>query len=310
MKKIIIASIFSFIFWNNQALLAQELNCTIEINAPKNQIVDPQVFKNMETSFREFMNGRKWTNDVYKDIERIKCNIVINISEIPTEGEYRTTAIIQSQRPIYNSSLNTLLLNIQDKTFDFAFSDLQNLDYNDNGFTSQVTSLLAYYAYIILAYDYESFGKEGGTPYFQKAMTVCNNVAPGEKSKYKGWNQFDGGISFTTGTINRYVLADNWLNPRYKDFRTVFFTYHLNALDKMYADAAQARSAITTSMAMLQRVNTDNPGLLPLRNFFISKSNELINIYSKSDMTERTIIIQLLSALDPVNADKYKNIGK
>ena len=187
---------------------------------------------------------------------------------------------------------------------------MQNLDYNDNGFTSQVTSLLAYYAYIILAYDYESFGKEGGTPYFQKAMTVCNNVAPGEKSKYKGWNQFDGGISFTTGTINRYVLADNWLNPRYKDFRTVFFTYHLNALDKMYADAAQARSAITTSMAMLQRVNTDNPGLLPLRNFFISKSNELINIYSKSDMTERTIIIQLLSALDPVNADKYKNIGK
>lgn len=310
MKKVIIWVFLSLLLWSNQTLFAQELNCTVEINAPKNQNVDPQVFRNMETAFREFLNGRKWTNDAFKDVERIKCNIVINISEIPTEGEYRATAIIQSQRPVYNSNLNTLLLNIQDKTFDFAYSDLQSLDYNDNGFTSQITSLLAYYAYIILAYDYESFSKEGGTLYFQKALNVCNNVPPGEKSRYKGWNQFDGGISFTTGTINRYVLADNWLNPRYKDFRTAFFAYHFNALDRMYADAAQGRSAITTSLAMLQKINADNPGLLPLRNFFISKSTELINIYSKSDMTERTIIIQLLSALDPVNSDKYKLIGK
>ncbi|HNE49786.1 MAG TPA: DUF4835 family protein [Chitinophagales bacterium] len=308
MKKLFLLFITFYSIFN--PCLAQELNCAVSINAPKNQNVDPQVFKNMETAIREFMNGRKWTTDTYKDIERIKCNIVVNIMEIPTEGEYKATAIIQSQRPIFNTNLNTLMLNLQDKTFDFSYSDMQSLEYNDNGYTSQITSLLAYYAYTILAYDYESFSQEGGTLYFQKAQTVCNNVPPNEKSKYKGWSQFDGGVSFTTGTINRYVLADNWLNPRYKDFRSAFFAYHFNGLDRMYTDAAQSRSAITTCLTLLQKINTDNPNLLPLRNFFICKSTELINIYSKSDMTERIIAIQLLSALDPLNADKYKLIGK
>jgi hypothetical protein len=308
MKKIIVLLITCFL--SLATSFAQELNCTVTINAPKNQNIDPQVFKNMETSMREFLNGRKWTNDNYKDVERIKCNLILNITEIPTEGEYKASAIIQSQRPIYNSNYNSTMLNLQDKTFDFTYLDLQILDYNDNGFTSQLTSLLAYYAYIIIGYDYESFSKEGGTQYFIKAQTLCNNVPSNERTKYKGWNQFDGGISFTTGTINRFVLVDNWLNPRYKDFRTVFFNYHLNGLDRMYSDASQGRASITTGLTMLQVVNTDNPNLLPLRNFFNAKNIELINLYSKSDMSERSVAIQLLSTLDPVNIDKYKQIGK
>ncbi|MEZ5025203.1 MAG: DUF4835 family protein [Chitinophagales bacterium] len=290
--------------------IAQELECTVSINAPKNQNVDPQVFTNMENFIREFMNGRKWTNDNFQDNEHIKCNLIINITEIPTEGEYRANAIIQSQRPVFNTNLNTMLLNLQDKTFDFSYADLQSLNYTDNGYVTHLTSLLAYYAYIIIAYDYESFSKEGGTPYFQKAMTVVNNVPANEKSKYKGWNPFDGGVSFTTGTINRFVLVDSWLNTRYKDFRTAYFMYHLNGLDRMYDDAAQGRSIITNALTLMQKINTDNPNFLPLRNFFLAKSSELINIYSKSDMTERAIAIQLLSALDPINADKYKKIGK
>lgn len=308
MKKILVLLITYYL--SLATSFAQELNCTVTINAPKNQNIDPQVFKNMETSMREFLNGRKWTNDNYKDVERIKCNIILNITEIPTEGEYKASAIIQSQRPIYNSNYNSTMLNLQDKTFDFAYLDLQNLDYNDNGYTSQLTSLLAFYAYIILGYDYESFSKEGGTPYFIKAQALCNNVPSNEKTKYKGWSQFDGGISFTTGTINRFVLVDNWLNPRYKDFRTAFFNYHLNGLDRMYSDASQGRAAITAGLTTLQVVNTDNPNLLPLRNFFNAKNIELINLYSKSDMSERSVAIQLLSALDPVNIDKYKQIGK
>lgn len=308
MKKIFL--ILTTLYLSFTTLFGQELNCTVSINAPKNQNIDPQVFRNMETAIRDFLNGRKWTNDNFKDIERIKCNLIINIDGIPTEGEYKANAIIQSQRPIYNSNYNSTLLNLQDRTFDFSYLDLQNLDYNDNGYTSQLTSLLAYYAYIILGYDYESFSKNGGTPYFIKAQTAVNNVPPNEKSKYKGWSQFDGGISFTTGTINRFVLVDNWLNPRYKDFRTMFFNYHFNGLDRMYTDATKARASITASLMTLQPINTDNPSLLPLRNFFNAKSAELINIYSKSDISERNVIIQLLSALDPVNADKYKQIGK
>jgi hypothetical protein len=289
---------------------AQELNCSVIVNAPKNQNIDPQVFKDLELAMTEFMNGRKWTGDNFKDVERIKCAITINITEIPTEGEYKATAIIQSQRPVYNTNYNSLLLNLQDKNFDFSYADLQSLEYNDNGYTSQLTSLMAYYAYLILAYDYESFGKEGGTVYFQRAQTVANNVPANEKSKYKGWSQFDAGGLVSGGTVNRYVMTDNWLNPRYKDFRSAFYAYHFNGLDRMYNDAAQGRSAITTALTIMQNINVDNPSLQPLRNFFIAKNVELINIYSKSDMSERAIVTQLLSALDPVNSDKYKQIGK
>ncbi len=308
MKKIFL--ILFIIYAAIHTAAAQELNCTVSINAPKNQNIDPQVFKNMETFIREFLNGRKWTSDTYKEFERIRCNLIINITEIPTEGEYRADAIIQSQRPVFNSNYNSTMLNLQDKSFDFSYADLQALDYNDNGYSSQLTSLLAYYAYLILAYDYESFSKEGGTTYFQKAQMVCNNVPSPEKSKYKGWSQFDGGISFTTGTVNRFVMVDNWLNPRYKDFRAAFFTYHFNGLDKLYTDASQSRSAVTTALTLMQNINADNPSLLPLRNFFIAKNAELVNIYSKSDMTERAVVTQLLSALDPINSDKYKQIGK
>ncbi len=311
MKKIIfIFFTYNLLLISNNFSLAQELNCIVAINAPKNQNIDPIVFKNLEIGLMEFMNGRKWTNDNFTDIEKIKCSITINITQIASEGEYKADAIIQSQRPVYNSGYNSLLLNIQDRTFDFAYADLQNLFYNDNSYTSQITSLFAYYAYLILAYDYESFGNEGGTINFQKALTVCNNIPQTERSRYKGWSQFDGAISFTNGTINRYVIVDNWLNPRYRDMRTAFYSYHFMGLDRMYTDASQARTFITTSLSTLQKVNEDNPNLQPLRSFFAAKFSELINIYSKSDMSEKAIATQLLTILDPINSDKYKQIQK
>ncbi len=308
MKKFFISVVIGCSLW--LSCYAQELNCTVSINAPKNQSVDPIVFKNLEIALMEFMNGRKWTNDNFTDIEKIKCSITINITQIASEGEYKADAIIQSQRPVYNAGYTSLLLNLQDRTFDFSYADLQNLYYNDNSYSSQITSLFAYYAYLILAYDYESFGNEGGTPYFQKALTVCNNIPQTERSRYKGWSQFDGAITFTNGTINRYVIVDNWLNPRYKDMRTSFFSYHFMGLDRMYTDAAQARSMITNSLNLLQNINTDNPNLQPLRSFFAAKFNELINIYSKGDMGEKAIVTQLLMTLDPINSDKYKQIQK
>jgi|JI6StandDraft_1071083.scaffolds.fasta_scaffold09601_5 hypothetical protein len=311
MKKIIfILFAYSLLLLTNNFSHAQELNCTIAINAPKNQNIDPLVFKNLEVALMEFMNGRKWTNDNFKENEKIKCSITINITGIPSEGSYKADAIIQSQRPVYNTNYNSLLLNIQDRTFDFDYADLQNLFYNDNAYTSQITSLFAYYAYLILAYDYESFSKEGGTPYFQNALTVCNNIPQGERSKYKGWSQFDASISFTNGTINRFIMVDNWLNPRYKDMRLAFYSYHSGGLDRMYTDASQSRSTIMASLNLFQKINVDNPNLQPLRSFFASKYSELINLYSKGDMSEKAVVTQLLTTLDPINSDKYKQIQK
>lgn len=282
---------------------AQELNCQVAVVSPKNQNIDPRVFKNMEVAIREFLNGRKWSSNTYKEYERIQCNITINITDIPKEGVYRASAIISAQRPVYNSTYNSVLINYQDKDFDFAYQDLQILDYNDNGFSSNLTSLLAYYAYVILAFDGESFSDEGGSDYFLKCLNVMNNVPAAERSLYKGWSKSDG-------MRNRFVLVDNWLNPRFKDLRKAYLMYHYNGLDRMYQDAASARTVITASLGLLQNVNLDNPSLMALRVFFESKREELVNIYSKADMMEKNMVVNLLNTLDPINADNYKKILK
>ena len=282
---------------------AQELNCEVSVISPKNQDIDPIKFKNMEKAIKEFMNGRKWSNYTFKPFERIKCNIIVNISDSPSEGVYKASAIIQSQRPVFNSNYNTMLLTYQDMDFNFTYEDLQILDYNDNSYSSQLTSLLAFYANLILAYDSDTFAENGGEAFFQKALTICNNIPANERSKYKGWSKLDG-------NRNRFMLVDGWLNSRYKDFRRAFLIYHFNGLDKMYDDVVVARNLITTSISMFQKINKDNPVLMSLRLLMETKREELQNIYSKSDMTERSMIVPILSYLDPTQADKYKSLLK
>ncbi|MCB9033826.1 MAG: DUF4835 family protein [Chitinophagales bacterium] len=285
------------------ATQAQELNCKVSVISPNNQSVDPRVFKNMEIAIQEFLNGRKWTNDSYKPYEKIKCSITLNITEIPTEGTYKADAIVQSQRPVFNSMYNTVLLSYKDNDFDFDYADLQILDYNNNAYSSHLTSLLAYYAYMIIGYDNESFSENGGEDDFQQALTIINNIPSQVQSQYKGWNKLDG-------TRNRFALVDGWLNPRYKMMRKAFLFYHFNGLDNMYTDASKSRTVITTALTFLQQVNKDNPNLMPLRVFFEGKKEELLNIYSKADIAEKNSVVQLLSTLDPVNAASYKKIGK
>jgi hypothetical protein len=196
-----------------------------------------------------------------------------------------------------------VLFNYQDKDFDFTYQDLQILDYNDNGYSANLTSLLAYYAYLILAYDGESFSNEGGSQHFLKALNVMNNVPSNERSLYKGWSKLDG-------NRNRFVLVDSWINPRYKDMRKAFLMYHFNGLDHLYDDAAASRTVITSALSLMQNTNLDNPALMPLRIFFESKREELTNIYSKADMMEKNMVVTLLSQLDPINGDNYKKILK
>jgi hypothetical protein len=294
--------IISLMFFASQNF-AQELNCNVSVISPKNQNVSPTIFRNLENAIMEFMNGRKWSNQTYKPFEKIKCNITINIAEITGSANYRATAIIQSQRPVYNSIYNSMLLTYQDQDFNFIYEDLQILDYNDNTYSSQLTSLLAFYANIFLAYDGESMAENGGEEFFQKAMTIANNVPVNERSAYKGWSRLDG-------IRNRFALVDGWLNSRYKDFRKAFFTYHFNGLDKMYDDATAGRSAITSSLSLFQKINKDNPVLMPLRLFAETKREELRNIYSKADMAEVNTVVPILISLDPTQTENYKRLQK
>lgn len=284
-------------------LSAQELNCSVRVEAPKNQTIEPRVFKTLENAVYEFMNGRRWTTDAFLPNEKIKCSIIINITEAPTEGDYKATFIVQSQRPVYNSNYSSPVFNFQDRTADFEYYEFQQLEYISNGYLNNLTSLLAYYAYIIIGYDYDTFSPNGGTPWFLKAQEILNAVPGSARGKFKGWTAFDG-------NRNRFTLIDEILNPRYKSFRSAMYMYHLSGMDKLYDDITVGRVAIMSALMQLDAINGDNPSTMMMRNFFTAKSEEIKNVFSKADISERSKAVELLSRIDPINAEKYRDLLK
>lgn len=282
---------------------AQELDCSVRIEAIKSQNIEPRVFKTLETAVYEFMNGRKWTNDKFEPSEKIKCSIIINITESPTEGDYKASFIVQSQRPVFNSSYQSPVFSQNDKEADFEYFEFQQLDFIANGYTNNLTSLLAFYAYMIIGYDYASFSPNGGDVYFRQAKAVIDAIPQSAKSKFKGWSAFDG-------TNNRFQLVDALLNPRYKLFHQILYTYHYSGMDRMYNDVSTARQAIIATIKELERLNNDNPNSILLRTFFVAKSDEIRNIIKNATPSEKGPMVDALSKLDPVNAEKYRDLLK
>lgn len=301
MRKCIVLMFFA-VFLSVQAQ-AQELNCAVRVEAVKAQNIEPRVFKTLETAVFEFMNGRKWTNEKFLPSERIKCSIIINITESPTEGDYNASFIIQSQRPVYKSGYNSPVFSHNDKECNFEYFEFQQLDFINNGYVNNLTSLLAFYAYIMIGYDFASFAPNGGEPYYQQAKAVLDAIPQSARARYKGWNAFDG-------NRNRFYLIDGLLNPRYKVFNQVLYTYHFSGLDRMHNDVSTARQAIQASIKSLEELNTDNPNNMLLRLFFVSKADELKNIYSGASPSEKGPMVDLLSKLDPLNAEKYRDLLK
>lgn len=284
-------------------LFGQELDCSVRVEAIKAQNIEPRVFRTLETAVFEFMNGRKWTNEKFMPNERIKCSIIINITESPTEGDYRANFIIQSGRPVYKSGYNTPVFSHNDKECDFEYFEFQQLDYIVNGYTNNLTALLAFYAYIIIGYDFATFSQNGGEPYFLMAKGVLDAVPQSARSRYKGWNAFDG-------NRNRFYLMDGLLNPRYKVFNQVLYAYHFSGLDRFHSDPNTGREAIKAAVKSLEELNTDNPNNMLLRLFFVAKNDELKNIFGGAPMPDRGPMVDLLSKLDPLNAEKYRDMLK
>lgn len=285
---------------------AQELICQVSIQYPRTQSVDPQVYSTMENAIFEFMNGRRWTTDLtkqYTQKEKIECSFTINIREEISQNEFSAELIVQSFRPVFNSNYKTPVFSNNDRDFTFSYNEYQNFDYNDNDFNSNLTSLLAYYAYIIIGYDNETFEKGSGKVYFQNALNVINNVPANVKARNKGWSAFDG-------IRNRAVLVDNLINPRYSVMSDVLYDYHLKGMDRMYENPAIARKTILESLKLLEGVYNDNPNAMILRTFFIAKTDEIVNVFSKAPSQEKTEVVNLCSKLDPINTNKFKAILK
>jgi len=280
--------------------LAQELRCNISISAQKIQGANRTMFETMQSDLYEFMNNRKWTDHQYSMDERIECNFFINLEQQISSDEFKGSIQVQLRRPVFNSSYETVLLNILDNDFHAKYVEYQTLEFNETSNKDNLTNILAFYAYIVLGMDYDSFSPEGGTEFFQKAQTIVNNS---QNAREKGWKAYES-------ERNRYWLVENILNKSYAGFRSCTYQYHRQGLDLMADKAPEGRGVIAESLKSIQKVFRTRPSLYILQIFFGAKSDELVNIFSKSFPDERNRVVVILNECDPSNGSKYEKILK
>ena len=297
MKKIWLFIVVCFVA---QQLLAQELRCNISISAQKIHGTNKTVFETMQSDLYEFMNNRKWTDHKYAMDERIECNFFINLEEQISSDEFKGSIQVQARRPVFNSSYETILLNIKDNDFHAKYVEYQTLEFNETSNKDNLTNILAFYAYIVLGMDYDSFFPEGGTEYFQKAQAIVNYS---QNAPQKGWKAFES-------ERNRYWLVENILNKSYSGFRSCIYQYHRQGLDIMADKSPEGRGVIAESLKSIQKVFRTRPSLYILQVFFDAKSDELVNIFSKSFPDERNRVLVILNECDPSNGSKYEKIAK
>lgn len=267
----------------------QELNCKVTINADQIQTTDRNVFKDMERSFANFLNSRKWTGDSYKNYEKINCSLFLNISKMPSIGNFVASAQITAARPVYGGNYETVLLNFADREWEFEYIESLPLEYNDNAYITNLTSMLAFYAYVILGFDYDSFAEMGGSPHFQKALAVVNNAQP---SNRPGWQALGSNRS-------RYSLIENLNNPQMTELRKNAYRYHRLALDNYAKNPDEARTIILEVLRNVKKVWTINPSSIFVVTFFDAKATELVNVFSEGNLTVRREAFDILTSIDP-----------
>ncbi|GAA4452556.1 DUF4835 family protein [Rurimicrobium arvi] len=288
---------------------AQEMNCKVSIRHDRITNVDAQVFVDMERAIATFINTRKWTNDDYTVQEKIDCIIMFNLTSKLTdiEGGYEATMNIQATRPVFNTGFNTSIINYIDREANFKFNQFSPLVFDDNrvgssgdGITDNLSCIVAYYIYLVLGLDYDSFSMNGGNMYFKKAQNIVNNAPEGKG--VRGWKAVDG-------TKNRYWLADQLLNPRFAEFHKYWYTMHRLGYDQFYDKPNEARKNILSGISTMQKMNRDNPNAILVQFFFNAKSSEFLNILGDMPSADRLPYITQLSQADVTNAQKYQALA-
>lgn len=284
---------------------AQELKANITVNSSQvGNNVSPNVFRTFQTALNNFLNNKKWTPDVFQPNERIQCNFILNVRPSGETNVYNASLTIQAARPVYNTSYQSPIINFQDENITFKYVEFQQLEFNESRVTgsdalvSNLTAVLAYYCYMILAFDYDSFSPKGGDPYFQKAQNIVNNAPDGRG--ISGWKAFDG-------VRNRYWLVENMINSRYTMMHDIYYNYYRMGMDKLYEDETAARVEIMNALNLLNGFITDNPNKMITQFFFQGKADELIKVFSKAPQQDKIRVSEMLQRLDITNASRYKD---
>lgn len=279
---------------------AQELRSSIQVQSASVQGTNKQVYESMRTDLTEFVNNMVWTRDRYDNIERIECNFVFNITEQISSNEFKGKLNVQLRRPVYNSAYSTAMLNIEDANVQFKYTEGQALTYSTTGYDSDnLVPLIAFYVYMALGVDYDSFSLNGGSEFYTKAEAI---VSSAQSSQYSGWKSFES-------TQNRYWLNESVLSESHRAFRKSLYDYHRQGLDKMHANPEQARTAIYNAIDNLRKVKRSYPrNSYMLNQFFTCKADEVVNIFSEAPVIEKNKIVEILTEVDPANISKYEKI--
>lgn len=281
---------------------SQELYCNVQVSAQKIQGSNREVFQNMQRDIYEFMNSMVWTDNILSFSERIECNLLINLDEQLSADEFRGTIQIQLSRPVYNTTYESTVLNFVDNNFQFRYVEFQPLEFNPNSHTSNLVSVLAYYAYLLIGMDFDTYSQGGGTPYFQVAEKIVTNA---QNAPEQGWKPYDG-----SRNRNRYWLVKNILDSEYSGVRQFIYLYHLRGLDRMESDMTRARTEIYESLRKLQEVYRQRPDpfMYYMTVVLDAKTDEIVNIFSQAFPEEKNRVVQVLTEIDPANETRYKKI--
>jgi hypothetical protein len=280
------------------AAFAQELNCKVQINTQQVQGFDRSVVSDLQTAMTEFMNNRKWSNYNFAPEERIECTLLFTVTQIVSNDEFKGSFSIIMQRPVYKTDYRSPLINMRDKNIRFKYQPSQAMNFSENTFSDNLTSLLAFYSYMMLGIDFDSFAPDGGTVFYQQAMTI---VQTAQNSGFTGWQAFES-------EKNRYHFVEQYLNKAYEPMRAFLYQYHRKGLDVMADNVTAGRKAILQSLSLLKQVYDKRPGLYDLQLLLDAKRDEIIDIFSKATPGEKNTMIRILSEVDAPNGTRYREV--
>jgi len=282
----------------------QELQAKISVNASRvGSQTDKKVFQTLQSALNTFLNNRKWTSETFQANEKVVCNFLLNISEASSDNVYKASLTIQAARPVYNSSYDSPLVNFIDDAVVFKYVEYQSIEFNENRISGSdpmvgnLPAILAYYVYVIMGLDFDSFSLRGGDPWYQKAMNIVNNAPEGRD--ISGWKAFDG-------LRNRYWLMENLTNNRYNLMHDAIYSYYRLGMDYMYENETEARSAILNSLSLLNTMNNDIPNTMIVQFFFQGKAAELIRVFKKGTPEDKQKAREILQKIDISNSNTYK----
>lgn len=283
---------------------AQEFKCTVSINSDKIQGSNKSVFTTLEQSISDYINNNHWTNLTFAEQEKIECSMMIIVNEV-TDNLYNCEMQLQTRRPVYGTSYTTPTLNFRDKSFVFMYEEFDRIEWQQNTFTTNLTAMLAYYCYLMLGIDFDTFQRLGGTPFFEQCEQIVTmaQTASLNGTESTGWKAFDS-------NRNRYAIINNLLDEAFKKYREYCYEYHRLGLDEMSTNVANARAKIAKGLPVLRDANRARPATYIVAMFLDAKCDELANLFEKGTTEEKKNVYETLMDIDPTRQNTYKKITK